>query len=154
MPMAQPMTPCTGTGSGRLLAQVMSKMAEATLQRRRAKLEVQWKKGSKGQVASDRGGRRQVGWKGQAFPTKTHGEQTPALALPSCVTSGTIQNHSELQKDFNLQNGKNKSCDLMACAWGEGSSTWAPVQVSPYMTSPLHYLTGLESVSWSAKRHQ
>lgn len=53
-PWPSPQHPAFGTAAGRPLAQILGKMAEVTLKRRRVEVEVQRKKGSKGQVASSR----------------------------------------------------------------------------------------------------
>lgn len=53
-PRSSPQRSALGTASGRPLAQILGKMAEVTLKRRKAEVEVQRKKGSKGQVASVR----------------------------------------------------------------------------------------------------
>lgn len=53
-PWPSPQRSALGTASGRPLAQILGKMAEVTLKRRKAEVEVQRKKGSKGQVASVR----------------------------------------------------------------------------------------------------
>lgn len=51
-PRPSPQHPALGTASGRPLAQLLGKMAEVTLKRRKAEVEVQREKWSKRQVAS------------------------------------------------------------------------------------------------------
>lgn len=76
----QPTPCCPGTDSGRPLAPVQGKAAEVTLKRRRAELELQKEKGSKGQVAPGRRGRHPVGRKEHTFAIHADLGQTLAQA--------------------------------------------------------------------------
>ena len=63
--------PWPSTDSAGPLAQMLGKVMEAILKKRRAVAELQREEGNKGQVASGRGGRHHVGREEPEFPFQT-----------------------------------------------------------------------------------
>lgn len=134
MPTAQPMTPCTDSGSHWLIS---SKMPEVTLKRRRVELEVHRKEGNKKQVASGRWSRRQIGWKEQAFPTCTHtGSKVQLCPFPAVWPQASYMVFMSFRKILIYKVGKINPATSEHLCRVKGVLSKPPIQASPYIAGP------------------